>query len=57
MKFLFLTNHTFGGPWIHKTQVFVKFARPESYLNTIFKLITNKAKQVEPLMLCHVFFQ
>ena len=33
------------------------FARPRSSLDTIFESITDKAKRVELLMLCHVFPQ
>ena len=33
------------------------FAGPRSSLDTIFEEITNKAKRVELLMLCHVFLQ
>ena len=56
-KFLFLTNHISGGPWIHKARALIRFAGPRSSLNTIFEKITNKAKWIELLMLRHVFPQ
>ena len=53
-KFSFLTDHTSGGPWIHKARALVRFAGPKSFLETTFESITNKRKRVELLMLYHV---
>ena len=62
-KVLVVTNYTSDNSEIQRTRAPVRtltvfqvfFARPRSSLNTIFESITNKAKQVELLMLCRVF--